>query len=48
MLGTSLAMINIIGNVGIYPRLVDSGLGEVSHLLNSSMVAMQVTEHSII
>ena len=48
MLGTGLAMINIIGDVGIYPGPVDSGLGEVSHLLNSSVVAMQVTEHSLI
>ena len=30
MLGTGLAMINIIGDVGIYPGPVDSGLGEVS------------------
>ena len=40
--------LKIIGNVSIYPRPVDSGLGEISHLLNSSMVAMQVTEHSLI
>ena len=48
MLGTGLAMINIIGNVSIYPRPVDSGLGEVSHLLNSSVVVMQVSEHPLI
>ena len=48
MLDTSLAMIDIIGNVCIYPGPVDSGLGEVSHLLSSSMVAMQVTKHSLI
>ena len=41
-------MIDIIGNVSIYPRPVDSVLGEVSHLLNSSVVVMQVTQHSLI
>ena len=48
MLGTGLATIDTTGEVSIYPGPVGSGLGEVSHLLNSSMVAMQVTEHSLI
>ena len=45
MLGTGLATINIISDLGIYSRLVDSSLGGVSHLLNSSVVAMQDIEH---
>ena len=48
MLGTGLAMINIICNVSIYTGPVYGSLGEVSHLLYASVVIMQVTEHPLI
>ena len=48
MLGTDLAMINIIDNVSIYSGPVDGGLGEVCHLLYPSVVVVQETEHLFI
>ena len=37
-------MINIIGNVSIFSGPVDSGLEEVSHLLYTSVVVVEITE----
>ena len=48
MLGTTLALINVINNVCIYSKLVDGGLGQVSHLFHSSVVVVEITEHPII
>ena len=48
MLGTNLALINIISDVSIYSGPVDGGLGEVSHLLYASIVVVKVTEHHLI
>ena len=48
MLGTDLAMINIIGNVRIYSGPGDGGLGEVSHLLYASVIVVEITEHPLI
>ena len=48
MLGTNLALINIICDVCICSRPVDRCLGQVSHLFYSSVVVMEITEHSLI
>ena len=48
MLGTNLAMINIICNVHIYSGLVDIGFGQVSHLFYSSVVVVEITECPLI
>ena len=44
MLGTDLAMINIISNVSVYSWPVDNGLGEMSYLLYASVIVVEITE----
>ena len=39
---------NIIGNVSILSGPVDSGLGEVSHLLYTSVVVVEITGNPLI
>ena len=42
------AMINIIGNVVVYLGPVDGGLGEVSHLLCTSVLVVELSGHPFI
>ena len=48
MLGTKLALINIISDVHVYSGPVDSGFGQESHLFYSSVVVVDSTEHGLI
>ena len=47
LLAWAYSSINLTGNVYIYSRPVDGGLGQRSHLFYASMVVVEITEHSL-